>query len=43
MATADLVLQNGKVATVDKDFRFCEAVAVKDGWIIDLGTTEEMA
>jgi len=39
---ADLVLQNGKVATVDNVFSFCEAVAVKDGWIIDLGTTEDM-
>ena len=43
MVIADLVLQNGKVATVDRAFSFCEAVAVKDGWIIDLGTTEEMA
>ena len=42
MVIADLVLQNGKVATVDNAFSFCEAVAVKDGWIIDLGTTEDM-
>lgn len=42
MVIADLVLQNGKVATVDNVFSFCEAVAVKDGWIIDLGTTEDM-
>lgn len=31
MVSADLVLQNGKIATVDKAFSFCEAVAVKDG------------
>lgn len=43
MAIADLVLKNGKVATVDKDFSFCEAVAVKDGWIIGVGTDAEMA
>jgi len=36
------VLRNGKVATVDKDFSFREAVAVKDGWIIDVGTDEEL-
>ena len=42
MAIADLVLTGGKVATVDKDFSFCEAVAVKDGRIAALGTSEEM-
>ena len=43
MIKADLVLKNGKVATVDKNFSFCEAVAVKDGWIIDLGTDEALS
>jgi predicted amidohydrolase YtcJ len=38
-----LVLRNGKVATVDKDFSFHEAVAVKDGWIVGVGTGEEMS
>ena len=42
MVIADLVLTGGKIATVDKSFSFCEAVAVKDGWIIDLGSAEEM-
>ncbi|MDR2157645.1 MAG: amidohydrolase, partial [Clostridiales Family XIII bacterium] len=37
MAVADLVLMNGKIVTVDKDFSFRKAVAVKDGWIIDTG------
>jgi len=40
---ADLIIKNGKVATVDKDFSFCEAVAVKDGWIIDTGTDDEIS
>lgn len=43
MVIADLVLKNGKVATVDRDFSFCQAVAVRDGWIIDLGSDEELA
>lgn len=42
MAIADLLLINGKIATVDQDFSFKEAVAVKDGWIIDVGTNEEL-
>lgn len=42
MVVADLVILNGKVATVDKDFSFKEAIAVKDGWIIDVGTNEEI-
>ena len=40
---ADLVIKNGKVATVDRDFSFCEAVAVKDGWIIDVGSDESLS
>lgn len=43
MVIADLVLQNGKVATVDDRFRFFQAVAVRDGWIIDVGSDEEIA
>lgn len=42
MVKADLVLTNGKVATVDEKFSFCEAVAVKGGWIIGLGSCGEM-
>jgi predicted amidohydrolase YtcJ len=37
MISADKVIVNGKVATVDKAFSFAEAIAVKDGWIIDVG------
>ncbi|WP_308615927.1 amidohydrolase [uncultured Enorma sp.] len=42
VVTADLVIVNGKIATVDKNFTYVEAVATRDGWIIDRGTTEEM-
>ncbi|MEG2119930.1 MAG: amidohydrolase family protein, partial [Pseudoflavonifractor sp.] len=42
MVKADLVIQNGKIATVDKNFTYVEAVAVRDGFIIDRGTTAEM-
>ena len=34
---ADLILNNGKIATVDKNFSFHEAVAVKNGWIMEIG------
>ncbi len=40
--TADLVIINGKVATVDKNFSYVEAVATREGFIIDTGTTEEI-
>ena len=40
--TADLVLLNGKVATVDPAFSFCEAIAVKGGWIINVGANDEI-
>ena len=43
MVKADLVLISGKIATVDKNFSFCEAVAVKDGWIIDVGSDDEIS
>lgn len=43
MTAADIVIQNGKIATVDRNFTIVEAVAVRDGWIIDRGTNEEMA
>ena len=40
--SADLVFFNGKIAKVDRKFGFCTAIAVKDGWIIDIGSDEEM-
>lgn len=39
---ADLVIKNGKIATVDRNFNYVEAVATRDGWIIDRGTNVEM-
>ena len=40
-APADLVLINGKVATVDADFAIRGAVAVRDGRIVYVGTSDE--
>ena len=42
MITADTVFVNGKVATVDRDFSFKKAIAVKDGRIIDVGGNDEI-
>lgn len=39
----DLVLLNGKVVTVDDDFSVAEAVAVKDGRILAVGPSAEIA
>ena len=41
-AEADLVILNGKVITVDKDFSIKQAIAVKDGWIMAVGTNEDV-
>jgi len=37
---ADLILYNGKVLTVDKDFSIKSAIAVKDGKILAVGGEE---
>ena len=42
MIKADLVLKNGKIATVDPKFTYVQAVAVRNGWIIDRGSNLEM-
>jgi predicted amidohydrolase YtcJ len=39
---ADLVLYNGKIFTVEKDMPWAEAVAVRDGKIIAVGTDAEV-
>ena len=39
---ADLVLRGGLVATVDDTDRVVEAVAVNDGWIVAVGTDDEV-
>ena len=42
-APADLVLRGGVVATVDADNTMAEAVAITDGWIVAVGSDEEVA
>ncbi len=44
IAYADLVFYNGKVLTADadRDFTVAEAVAVRDEWIIAVGSSERM-
>jgi predicted amidohydrolase YtcJ len=39
---ADLVITNAKVITVDRDFSIKEAVAVKDGKIVAVGTSADV-
>ena len=38
----DLVLFNGKIVTVDEDFSIAEAVAIKDGKFVAVGTNDEI-
>ena len=40
---ADLVIMNAKVVTVDKQFSIEQAVAVKDGIIVSVGTNDYIA
>jgi predicted amidohydrolase YtcJ len=39
---ADLVITNGKVITVDRDFSIKQAIAVKDGKIVAVGGNDEI-
>ncbi len=39
---ADLIIVNGKVITVDKDFSIKQAIAVKNGWIVAVGTDADI-
>jgi len=41
-APADLVLRGGKIVTVDRDFSIREAVAIKDGRFLAVGTERDM-
>jgi adenine deaminase len=36
-APADLILRNGKIITVDRDFSVKQAVAIRDGRIVTVG------
>lgn len=40
---ADLILKNGKILTVDDAFSIAEALAVKDGKVLSVGSTEEIS
>lgn len=40
---ADVVLRNGKIVTVDTDFRVVQAMAIKDGLITAVGSDAEIA
>ena len=40
--TPDMILRNGKIATLDADDRFVEALAVKGGRIVALGGNDEI-
>src|SRR6201996_8839014 len=40
--TADTVLYNGKIVTVDKDFSVREAIAIGHGRVLATGTSTEM-
>lgn len=39
---ADLILYNGEVLAVDEDFTVTEAIAIRDGRVLALGSSEEM-
>ncbi len=38
----DMVLHNGKIVTVDEDFSIAEAVAIKDGLIVAVGSNSDV-
>jgi predicted amidohydrolase YtcJ len=42
MKYADLILLNGKIITVNKEFTICEGISIADNKIIAVGTTSEM-
>src|SRR5690242_8831955 len=39
---ADLVLLDGEIHTMDRRFRVAEAIAVRDGVVLDTGSSREM-
>ena len=38
----DLVITNGNIITVDRNFSVCQALAVKNGYIVAVGTDDEI-
>ncbi len=41
-ADADLILHNGKIATVDRSFSIAQAIGIKAGRIVKVGTDQEV-
>jgi len=39
---ADTILLNGKIITVDREFSIFEAIAIRDGKILDVGSNEDI-
>lgn len=42
LITADMIITNAKVAVMDEDYSFAQAIAVKDGMVLQTGTSEEL-
>ncbi len=40
---ADVIFHGGHIVTVDDDFSTCDAIAVRDGRIVALGSADDMA
>lgn len=38
----DVIYHHGKIYTADRDDRFCEAIAIKDGWIVAVGSSDTL-
>ncbi|MFB0558909.1 MAG: hypothetical protein ACETVY_07325 [Candidatus Bathyarchaeia archaeon] len=43
MSSADLIIENGVVLTLDKGNTVAEAIAVKEGKILSVGSNEEIS
>jgi len=41
VAATDLVVCNGRVITLDRSARICEAMVVRDGQVVCVGSNEE--
>lgn len=42
MLNPDVIYHNGKIYTADSADRFCQALAIKDGWIVAVGRDDEV-
>ena len=39
---ADLVVRGGRIVTVDADFQIVDAMAIQNGRVVAIGTTEDI-